>query len=218
VAAAVRLSFLYFIGIVRIFRIEMQRYEIAERMKRKMSTAWSAFFPPELPTILLRLFLAFAAGAIMGLERERFFKDMNRQKGAGFRTYSLVCFGSCLFGLASIYGFSSSGVNDDPGRVAAQVVTGVGFLGAGAILKFNGQVKGLTTAAGMWVASAIGLLFSAGMYITAIVAAFFAYLTLDFHRLFPHLFNFSREQLVEEEETDQLKQGQNKKIASGEEE
>ncbi len=164
-----------------------------------MGTAISTFFPPELPTILLRLFLAFVAGAIMGLERERFFKDVNRQRGAGFRTYSLVCFGSCLFGLASIYGFSSSGVNNDPGRVAAQVVTGMGFLGAGAIIKFNGEVKGLTTAAGMWVASAIGLMFSAGMYIAAIVAAFFAYLTLDFHRLFPHLFNFTRDNQDDEE-------------------
>jgi putative Mg2+ transporter-C (MgtC) family protein len=158
-----------------------------------MNTALTTFFPPELPTILLRLFLAFIAGAVMGLERERFMKGVNRQRGAGFRTYSLVCFGSCLFGLASIYGFSSSGVNNDPGRVAAQVVTGMGFLGAGAIIKLNGNVKGLTTAAGMWVASAIGLLFSAGMYITAIVAAFFAYLTLDFHRLFPHLFLFSND-------------------------
>jgi putative Mg2+ transporter-C (MgtC) family protein len=159
-----------------------------------MNTIDATFFPPELPTILLRLFLAFVTGAIMGLERERFIKGANRQRGAGFRTYSLVCFGSCLFGLASIYGFSSSGVNNDPGRVAAQVVTGMGFLGAGAIIKFNGSVKGLTTAAGMWVASAIGLMFSAGMYITAIVAAFFAYLTLDFHRLFPHLFNFQNQQ------------------------
>lgn len=150
------------------------------------------FFPPELPTILMRLFLAFLAGAIMGWERERFIKDVSRQRGAGFRTYSLVCFGSCLFGLASIYGFPSSGVNNDPGRVAAQVVTGMGFLGAGAIIKFNGSVKGLTTAAGMWVASAIGLMFSAGMYITAIVAAFFAYLTLDFHRLFPRLFQVTK--------------------------
>jgi len=154
-----------------------------------MSGFIEVFFPPELPTIMLRLFLAFIAGAIMGLERERFFKDVHRQKAAGFRTYSLVCFGSCLFGLASIYGFSSEGVNQDPGRVAAQVVTGMGFLGAGAILKYNGEVKGLTTAAGMWVASAIGLLFSAGMYITAVIAAFLAYLTLDFHRLFPTLFS-----------------------------
>lgn len=111
-----------------------------------MNTALTTFFPPELPTILLRLFLAFIAGAVMGLERERFMKGVNRQRGAGFRTYSLVCFGSCLFGLASIYGFSSSGVNNDPGRVAAQVVTGMGFLGAGAIIKLNGNVKGLTTA------------------------------------------------------------------------
>lgn len=155
-----------------------------------MTTILHTFFPPELPTILLRLVLAFIVGAVMGLERERFYKDVHRQKAAGFRTYSLVCFGSCLFGLASIYGFSTAGANQDPGRVAAQVVTGMGFLGAGAILKYNGEVKGLTTAAGMWVASAIGLMFSAGMYITAFVAAFFAYLTLDFHRLFPRLFNY----------------------------
>ncbi|QQE76741.1 MgtC/SapB family protein [Brevibacillus composti] len=158
-----------------------------------MYTAFTTFFPPELPTILLRLFLAFIAGAVMGIERERFMRGANRQRGAGFRTYSLVCFGSCLFGLASIYGFSSSGMNNDPGRVAAQVVTGMGFLGAGAIIKYNGNVKGLTTAAGMWVASAIGLMFSAGMYISAILAAFFAYLTLDFHRLFPHLFQFNND-------------------------
>ncbi|MGE5703285.1 MAG: MgtC/SapB family protein [Clostridia bacterium] len=155
-----------------------------------MQALLTTFFPPELPTIVLRLFLAFVAGAIMGLERERFNKDVHRTKAAGFRTYSLVCFGSCLFGLASIYGFSSDGANNDPGRVAAQVVTGMGFLGAGAILKYNGEVKGLTTAAGMWVASAIGLLFSAGMYVTAILASFLAFLVLDFHRLFPHLFTF----------------------------
>ncbi|GED34610.1 MgtC/SapB family protein [Brevibacillus centrosporus] len=170
-----------------------------------MENVQALLFPQELPTILLRLFLAFLAGAIMGWERERFIKDVSRTRGAGFRTYSLVCFGSCLFGLASIYGFSSSGVNQDPGRVAAQVVTGMGFLGAGAIIKYNGSVKGLTTAAGMWVASAIGLMFSAGMYITAIVAAFFAYLTLDFHRLFPKLFHatkvshFTEDHLEEEE-------------------
>lgn len=165
----------------------------------------ASFFPPELPTILLRLFLAFAAGAVMGLERENFFKDVQRQRGAGFRTYSLVCFGSCLFGLASIYGFSSSGVNNDPGRVAAQVVTGMGFLGAGAIIKSNGEVKGLTTAAGMWVASAIGLLFSAGMYVVAIIAALCTYLALDFHRLFPRLFPIHRENGEEDDEEQEEK-------------
>nr|WP_236871192.1 MgtC/SapB family protein [Brevibacillus laterosporus] len=159
-------------------------------------------FPPELPIILLRLILAFCAGAIMGIERERYAKKSQRQKVAGFRTYSLVCFGSCLFGLASIYGFQSGGANEDPGRVAAQVVTGMGFLGAGAIMKFNGRVEGLTTAAGMWVASAIGLLFSAGMYVTAIVASFFAYLALDFHRLFPGLFQYFRSEQYEDDEVE----------------
>ncbi len=167
----------------------------------------STLLPPELPIILLRLVLAFVAGAIMGLEREWYSRDVHRQKAAGFRTYSLVCFGSCLFGLASIYGFSTTGVNNDPGRVAAQVVTGMGFLGAGAILKFNGEVKGLTTAAGMWVASAIGLMFSAGMYIAAIVAALLAYLTLDFHRLFPRLFNY-------EEDNDEIASAKEKQSSS----
>ncbi|MCM3143798.1 MgtC/SapB family protein [Brevibacillus sp. MER 51] len=94
---------------------------------------------------------------------------MSRQRGARFRTYSLVCFGSCLFGLASIYGISSSGVNHDTGRIAAQVVTGMGFLGAGA----NGRVKGLTTAAGMWVASVICLMFSTEMIVLRSLPRFF---------------------------------------------
>ncbi|WP_232773740.1 MgtC/SapB family protein [Brevibacillus sp. AF8] len=98
---------------------------------------------------------------------------MGRQRGARFRTYSLVCFGSCLFGLASIYGFSSSGVNHDPGRIAAQVVTGMGFLGAGAIIKFNGRVKGLTTSAGMWVASVICLMFSTEMIVLRSLPRFY---------------------------------------------
>ncbi|TKI58116.1 MgtC/SapB family protein [Brevibacillus antibioticus] len=118
----------------------------------------------------------------MGWEREGFIKDVSRQRGAGFRAYSLVSFGSCLCGLASIYGFSLGGVNHDPGRVAAQVVTGMGFLGVGAIIKFNGTVKGLTT--------------TAGMYVTMIVhydrCRGFSYLTLVFHRLFPQLFSVTK--------------------------
>jgi putative Mg2+ transporter-C (MgtC) family protein len=172
-----------------------------------MWTAITAFLPPELPDSLLRLFLAFLAGAVMGWERERFIKDVHRQQGAGFRTYSLVCFGSCLFGLASIYGFPSSGVNQDPGRVAAQVVTGMGFLGAGAIIKSNGSVKGLTTAAGMWVASAIGLMFSAGMYIPAIVAALLTYLILDLHKLFPWLFPDTYHAQASEESSEEKREG-----------
>lgn len=117
-------------------------------------------------------------------------KGVNRQRGAGFRTYSLVCFGSCLFGLASIYGFSSSGVNNDPGRVAAQVVTGMGFLGAGAIIKLNGNVKGLTTAMRHVGRFCDWLAVQRWNVHYGYRRCFFAYLTLDFHRLFPHLFLF----------------------------
>ena len=184
------------------------------QFKELMDGMWetiAVFFPPELPAILLRLFLAFVAGAVMGWERERFYKDVNRQKGAGFRTYSLVCFGSCLFGLVSIYGFPTTGVNYDPGRVAAQVVTGMGFLGAGAIIKSNGSVKGLTTAAGMWVASAIGLMFSAGMYVTAIIASLLAYLILDLHKLFPRLFPDTQHGRDEDEYDDSAEMVQQKR-------
>ncbi|MCK9906791.1 MgtC/SapB family protein, partial [Frankia sp. Cpl3] len=100
-------------------------------------------------------------GAIIGLERQRYHKAKSKSRDAGIRTYSLVCFGSCLIGIASQYGFgahlqSAAGAITDPGRIAAQVVAGVGFLGAGAIMKDHGQIKGLTTAAGLWVSAALG--------------------------------------------------------------
>lgn len=164
-------------------------------------------FPESLPIILIRLAFAFLAGAIMGLERERHFKDMNKQRGAGFRTYTLTCFGSCLFGLASIYGFAAYGPTmQDTGRIAAQVVAGVGFLGAGAIIKNGPQVKGLTTAAGMWTASAIGLMLSAGMYIPALISSLFAYIILDFHHLFPKLFSAWKTVELETDENDDSSQ------------
>jgi putative Mg2+ transporter-C (MgtC) family protein len=139
--------------------------------------------------IAVRLLIAFIAGAIMGLERERNLKMGRQATGAGFRTYSLVCLGSCMFALASTYGFPTSGATDDPGRVAAQVVAGVGFLGAGTIIKDGrGFVRGLTTAAGLWVAAAIGLMIGAGMYITGLLSALLSFVILDAHHLFPRLF------------------------------
>jgi putative Mg2+ transporter-C (MgtC) family protein len=131
---------------------------------------------------------------VIGLERERYFKDFSKAKAAGFRTYTLVGLGSCLFAIASIYGFPSyipsvGGTTVvDPGRIAAQVVTGVGFLGAGAIYFSGGHVKGLTTAAGLWVSAALGIMFGAGLIVFGLIAAVFAYLFLDFHRLFPRFF------------------------------
>jgi putative Mg2+ transporter-C (MgtC) family protein len=143
----------------------------------------------KIDVIAIRLVFAFLAGAIMGLERERNLKMGKRVTGAGFRTYSLVCLGSCMFALASEYGFPTIGTSQDPGRVAAQVVAGVGFLGAGTIIKDGrGFVRGLTTAAGLWVAAAIGLMIGAGMYISGILSALLAFVILDAHHLFPRLF------------------------------
>jgi len=142
-----------------------------------------------LEVIGVRLLIAFVAGAIMGLERERILKTGGVAKGAGFRTYSLVCLGSCMFALASVYGFPAIGATEDPGRIAAQVVAGVGFLGAGTIIKDkSGYVRGLTTAAGLWVAAAIGLMIGAGMYISGLLSAVLAFVILDAHHLFPRLF------------------------------
>ncbi|ARU63737.1 hypothetical protein CBW65_01045 [Tumebacillus avium] len=125
----------------------------------------------------------------MGLEREKNLKTGKFHTGAGFRTYSLVCLGSCMFALASEYGFPTTGATYDPGRVAAQVVAGVGFLGAGTIIKDGrGFVRGLTTAAGLWVAAAIGLMIGAGMYLSGLLSAVLAFVILDAHHLFPRLF------------------------------
>lgn len=107
----------------------------------------------------IRLILAVVCGGIIGYERT------NRGKGAGIRTHSIVSLASCLMMLVSKYGFGDMAVLGDGSRIAAQVVSGVGFLGAGMIY-FNGRhsVKGLTTAAGIWATSGIGLAIGAGMY------------------------------------------------------
>ena len=107
----------------------------------------------------VRLLLSVICGGIIGYERT------NRGKGAGIRTHCIVSLASCLMMLVSKYGFSDMQIIGDGSRIAAQVVSGVGFLGAGMIY-FNGRhsVKGLTTAAGIWATSGIGLAIGAGMY------------------------------------------------------
>lgn len=124
----------------------------------------------------VRLLLALVLGAVIGIERER------RDYAAGFRTHALVSVGSALFIIVSTYGFSdvvgSRGVALDPSRVAAQVVTGVGFLGGGAILVQRGTVHGLTTAAGIWLVAAIGLACGAGLFSVALIGAVMALLVL----------------------------------------
>ena len=108
----------------------------------------------------VRLLLAAVFGAIVGFEREQ------AEKPAGLRTLSLVSAGSALFTIASIYAFPTS----DPARVAAQIVTGVGFLGAGTILRSGFNIRGLTTAASIWSVAAIGLAVGSGLYILSVVA------------------------------------------------
>ena len=112
--------------------------------------------------ISLRLFVALLLGGIIGIEREF------RSKEAGFRTHFLVALGSALFCVVSQYGFGYD--LKDSSRVAAQVVSGIGFLGAGTIIFQKNVVRGLTTAAGLWVTAAIGLSCGAGMHVVALIA------------------------------------------------
>ena len=115
-----------------------------------------------LADMLIRIALAGILGGLIGLERQM------RAKEAGLRTHILVGIGSAMFMLVSKYGFADMLTNDhvalDPSRIAAQVVSGMGFLGAGTIIIQKQIVKGLTTAAGLWVTAAIGLVIGSGMY------------------------------------------------------
>lgn len=112
--------------------------------------------------VTVRLFVALVLGGVIGVEREY------RSKDAGFRTHFLVALGSALFCVVSQYGFGFD--LKDSSRVAAQVVSGIGFLGAGTIIFQKNVVRGLTTAAGLWVTAAIGLACGTGMYIAATIA------------------------------------------------
>jgi putative Mg2+ transporter-C (MgtC) family protein len=117
--------------------------------------------------ITVRLLVAALLGSVIGFERERLLW------AAGLRTHMLVCVGSCLLMVVSAYGFAGvlgPRVILDPSRVAAQVVTGVGFLGAGSIILRNEVVKGLTTAASLWTVAAVGLAVGGGLYLAALAA------------------------------------------------
>ena len=128
--------------------------------------------------LTVRLSLALILGGAIGIEREY------RAKEAGFRTHFLVALGSALFCIVSQYGF---GIDlKDSSRVAAQVVSGIGFLGAGTIIFQKNVVRGLTTAAGLWVTAAIGLACGTGMYVAAAVATAMVMLGLEvLHALIP---------------------------------
>ena len=111
--------------------------------------------------IIVKIVLALILGGVMGLERQ--YND----KPAGYATNSIICVGATLFTLLSLYMGEMGG---DPGRIAAQIVSGVGFLGAGAILREGNKISGLTTAAGVWFVAAIGMTVGYGQYLLASLA------------------------------------------------
>src|ERR687889_483990 len=110
--------------------------------------------------LLARLLLAAVLGGAIGAEREL------SDQAAGLRTHMLLTIGACLFTLVSAYGFGS-GIGTDPSRLAAQIVTGIGFLGGGAIVRHGLTVRGLTTAASIWATASIGVAVGAGSYLLA---------------------------------------------------
>ena len=138
---------------------------------------------------VLRIFVAALLGGAIGLEREY------RAKEAGFRTHFLVAMGSALFMIVSAYGFTDA-MNDDlqrwdVSRIAAQVVSGIGFIGAGTIIfrKTENVVVGLTTAAGLWVTAAIGLACGGGMYVLSIGSTMMVLVGLEAFNYFLHKFD-----------------------------
>ena len=130
-------------------------------------------------TVALRLGLAMVFGAVIGIERGK------QGRAAGMRTHILVCLGACLATMIGFYSAKVLGTTGDPLRVAAQVVSGIGFLGVGTILlKGRFQITGLTTAAGLWCAAAIGLALGAGFYEGALGVFIFTIATVSFlHKL-----------------------------------
>lgn len=135
---------------------------------------------------IIRIAVAAVLGAVIGFEREY------RAKDAGMRTHFLVALGSALFMILSQYGFAEvlttyEKVNLDPSRIASQVVTGIGFLGAGIIIFQKNAVRGLTTAAGLWVTAAIGMTCGAALYVLAVVATALVLVCLEvMHHLDKH--------------------------------
>lgn len=131
---------------------------------------------------VFKLCLSLLLGSLVGMERKR------KGQIAGIRTFALISMGATLAMILSIYvpqeylGLK----NGDPGRIAAQVITGIGFLGAGAIIQMKGSVRGLTTAAGIWMIATIGMAVGVGMYLIAIVATFLIFAVLFAFEQFEH--------------------------------
>lgn len=139
-----------------------------------------------------RLLLALLLGALVGAERKR------KGQVAGIRTFALISMGACLAMLLSIYvpqeymGLK----NGDPGRIAAQVITGIGFLGGGAMIQQKGAVRGLTTAAGIWITAIIGMAVGVGMYLASIICTLLIFMVIVGFNRFEHRIHLGQEMKV----------------------
>lgn len=165
-----------------------------------MKAIWDSFYNNAIVEIagdfylLARILISSFCGAAIGYERSR------RQKDAGIRTHMIVALGSALAIVVSKYGFFDviqKGLETDASRIAANVVTGVGFLGAGVIFVKDVSIRGLTTAAGIWTTAGVGLAIGAGMYTVGIGATVLMVLVqFVFHKFFSRLENTSNEFVV----------------------
>lgn len=139
--------------------------------------------------LIIRLLIAGVCGCLIGYERK------NRNKEAGIRTHIIVAIASCLMMEISKYGFADTG-KFDGARLAAQVVSGIGFLGAGMIFVHKNSVKGLTTAAGVWATSGIGMAIGAGMYLIGVITTIIIFVfQILFHKKFKFLLHQNTENM-----------------------
>ena len=145
---------------------------------------------PDMHVLIIRIVIAGLLGGIIGAEREF------RAKIAGTRTHLLVAVGAALMMIVSRYGFDGQG---DPGRVAAQIVSGIGFIGAGAIMVNRKAVHGLTTAAGIWVAAGIGMAVASGMYAIGIATTLISLIGLE---VFGWIFRKHKQEIAAAQESD----------------
>ncbi len=138
---------------------------------------------------VFRIFLSLVLGSIVGVERKR------KGQMAGLRTFALISMGACIAMMLSIYVCQETVglLRGDPSRIAAQVISGIGFLGAGTIIQMKGSVRGLTTAAGIWIIATIGMAVGCGLYLIALVATVFVLVVLIVLEQLEHKVNVGNE-------------------------
>ena len=157
-----------------------------------MEAIWNYLTEFNTVTVVIRVILAALAGALVGLEREF------HGRAAGMRTHMMVALGAALAAMIGMYTVAELGIDSDPLRVGAQVISGVGFLGAGTILLRGGgsRITGLTTAAGLWTAASIGLAVGIGFYVGAFMTVIAVMLTFTLITSLEHFMNRKRQRMA----------------------